>query len=134
MGWDHCDFVLVEEGQKIPSKGYVVFRAKTEKGARKAIESKRVKVVFGFEHIHAIDSVHYPRSGFDQIMAKLCAQYDVIVGVSITDYLNASAWRRGQLDRRIKLIDKLCRKYGCNMLPASFGNIIRSKEDVRLIF
>ena len=54
--------------------------------------------------------------------------------VSITDYLNASAWRRGQLDRRIKLINSLCRKYGCNMLPASFGNIIRSKEDVRLIF
>lgn len=134
MGWDHCDFVLVEEGQKIPSKGYVVFRAKTEKGARKAIESKRVKVVFGFEHIHATDSVHYPRSGFDQIMAKLCAQYDVIVGVSVSDYLNVSNWRRGQLDRRIKLMNTLCRKYDVTLHPASFGNIVRSKDDVRLIF
>ena len=134
MGWDHCDFVLVEEGQKIPSKGYVVFRAKTEKGARKAIESKRVKVVFGFEHIHPTDSVHYPRSGFDQIMAKLCAQYDVIVGVSVSDYLNASNWRRGQLDRRIALTRKLCNKYHVTLHPASFGNIVRSKDDVRLIF
>lgn len=134
MGWDHCHFSLVEEGQKIPSKGYVVFCAKTEKGARKAIESKRVKIVFGFEHIHATDSVHYPRSGFDQIMAKLCAQYDVAVGISVSDYLNASNWRRGQLDRRIKLMKTLCRKYGVTLHPASFGNIIRSKDDVRLIF
>ena len=93
-----------------------------------------MKVVFGFEHIHATDSVHYPRSGFDQIMAKLCAQYDVIVGVSVSDYLNASNWRRGQLDRRIMLINSLCRKYSVTLHPASFGNILRSKDDVRLIF
>ena len=134
MGWNHCDFVLVKEGEKIPKDKFVVFKVKTEKGARKAIESKKVNVMFGFEHIHAIDSVHYPRSGFDQIIAKLCAEYNVKVGISVSDYLESSLWRRAQLDRRIKLISKLCRKYNVELLPASFGNKIRSYDDTRTIF
>ncbi len=138
------DFVLIEgddckqllkKSNKASKDGLLcVARAKDEKSLRFLLEHTKVSIVFGIENIHYKDSVHYPRTGFDQVLAKIAAENCKVIGFSFSDILEIDDnFKRGMILNRIKYIIKFCKKYGVSYYLFNLSsNIdeIRSRKDL----
>lgn len=83
------------------------------------------------------DSVHYRRSGLNQVLCRLAARKNVTVGFSFASIINAGGFDRAILLGRIRQNIMLCRKFGVKMCIASFAEDplrMRAPADLRALF
>ncbi len=104
-------------------KGLKVYKPKTEKMLRFALEKAPIDIVLGVEDIHYKDSVHYLRGGLDQILCKIAVNKGKSIGISFSDVLKD----RSKLGR-IMFNLKICKKYGVKVV---FNNFSLKKEEIR---
>ena len=113
------------------SKKVVVFRPTTEKMLRLVLEKSKAEIIVGAEKIHAEDSLHYVRGGWDQILCTIAAAKGKTIVFSMNDILYAVD--RPRLLARMRFNLKLCRKYKVKVLMANFAREkmeMRSKKDL----
>jgi RNase P/RNase MRP subunit p30 len=130
------DFVLVSGGtkkellKKVSSakgkKKLVFYKPLTEEMLRFALEKTAVDLIFGFEMINPKDSVHYLRGALDQVVCKIAASKEKMIGFSFFDILNSN--KRAKLMARMRQNMRLCKKYKVKMV---FSNFALTKEEMR---
>ncbi len=104
----------------------VVYRPSSEEMLRFALEKSPVDIIVGVEAIHPKDSLHYLRSGLDQVLCRIAREKGKTVAFSFADVLNSS--ERGKLLARMRFNIQLCRKYKVKMLFSTFA---ASPEELR---
>lgn len=138
------DFILLEENEgngfskkvllrKISSakkKGkQVLVRVSREDILRFVLEKTAADMVLGAEGIHPHDSVHFLRSGLDQVLCKIAHDRRKIIAFSFSVILQAG--NRGKLLARMKANVKLCRKYNVKILLSNFSRDLAEMRSVR---
>lgn len=114
---------------------FVIYKPKTEEMLRFVIEKTQIDLVFGVELIHKKDSMHYVRSGIDQVIAKIVAEKDKIIAFSFCDILNSK--NKAKIMARMMLNIKVCKKYKVKfefLNLASKKEEFRSKKDLKAFF
>ncbi len=107
-------------------KKLVIFRPSSEEALRFALEKSPVHMVLGVEQIHPHDSLHYPRSGLNQVLCRLAAARGITVGFSFAEILQCN--HRARLLTRMMFNIKLCHKYKVKMF---FSNFSSQREEMR---
>ncbi|MBS3114580.1 hypothetical protein J4448_05755 [Candidatus Woesearchaeota archaeon] len=111
--------------------------AKSSDKDRFFIESKKIKLIYGFEEVHKKDYMHQRASGLNHIICELASKNNVAIGFSYGLLLNKDLIFTSILIGRMMQNIKLCVKYKCNMAIASFSNNpmhLRSPYDVLSLF
>src|SRR3989338_3231472 len=116
-------------------KQQVVYLAKDEETLRFVVEKTAVDIVLGVERIHPKDSVHYLRSGLDQVLCSLAAKRDIAFGFSFVEILNSM--HRPKLLGRMMANIRLCKKYNVRMVFSTFASDpweLRSAADLKALW
>lgn len=117
------------------AKKITVHRAHDERSLRFVLEKTPVDIILGMELIHPKDSLHYPRSGLNQVLCKIAAARGKIIAFSVSDLLRADE-NRPQLLRRMGFNIMLCRKYKVQFMVNNFSREVwemRSAHDLKVV-
>ena len=138
LGWKKTlfsdkDFVFVKTNEKKEllkkireAKGkLVIFEASSEEMLRFALEKTKVDIIVGVEKIHPKDSLHYVRSGLDQVLCRIASDNEKTIAFSFNDILNDKD--RAKILARMKLNLKLCKKYKVKTIFSTFA---KKKEEL----
>ncbi|MBS3166262.1 hypothetical protein J4444_04020 [Candidatus Woesearchaeota archaeon] len=142
LGYNHAsfdsEFKVIETSNKSEllkgivdgkrNKKKIIFIPKDEELLRFAIEKTEVDMILGVERVHPKESLHYIRSGLDQVLCKLAAEKKKIIAFSFNDILNSGD--RAKLISRMMINIIICRKYGVKVY---FGLFSKNKEEVRSV-
>ena len=109
--------------------------AKSSDKDRFFIESKKVKIIYGFEESGKRDFMHQRASGFNHILCELAAKNHVAIGFSYSSIINNKnpAVVIGRMMQNIGL----CRKYKASQIIASFSSNpfeLRQPHDILSLF
>ncbi len=126
---------LLKEIEKARSKKLkTAFKADSEEMLRFALEKSQIDIVYGTEHIHPKDSLHFVRGGLDQVLCAIASEKGKIMAFSFNEILNSP--ERGKLLARIMFNVKLCKKYKVSMAWCSFASTeleMRSAKDLQAL-
>mgnify|MGYP001562930520 CR=1 FL=1 len=118
---------------KINSKLIV---AKSSDKDRFLIESKKVKLIYGFEELGRKDYLHQRASGLNHIMCELAKKNNIFIGFSYSSLLNNGANSPVLIGRMVQNI-KLCQKYKVKTIISSFAENpfgLRAPHDLSNLF
>ena len=116
--------VLLGEIRKAGNK-IIILEPKSEEILRLALEKSDVDIVVGLEKLHQKDSLHFVRSGLDQVLCKIATDNDKIIAFSLNDILHAKD--RAKILARIAFNQKLCKKYKVKTIVCCFA---KKKEEI----
>jgi len=88
-------------------------------GERKNVENKNIKFLYGFEELEEKDSVHYRRSGMNQVIGKLMKDKKKILVIDMEKIISAK--RNEVLLGRLKQNLVLAKKYKLDLIICSFA-------------
>ncbi len=138
------DFVIIESDNKnkvrkdidlAKKKGLLVLvNVKDESMLRYLIEKTKVDIILGVEKIHPKDNVHFVRGGLDQVICRLAAKHDKMIGYSFYDILKSK--ERAKMLNRIRYNLKLCKKYKVKVYLGNFSRKdmqMRAPKELRAI-
>ena len=119
---------------KAKSKNIKTFIEASEdaKANRFLIERVVPDVMYNFEKVPRKDSVHYKRSGLDQVLCKLLAKKNITVGFSFSSILNAQ--KPEVVIGRILQNIRFCKKYKVKMVFSPFATDpyqLRTEKDLK---
>ena len=109
----------------------VIYEATAEDMLRFVIEKAPVDIVMGAEKIYSNDSLHFVRSGLDQVLCTMAGEQEKIIAFSFHDILTAA--NRPRLLARMSANVKLCHKYKVKTLFSTFAqdaDELRSAQDL----
>lgn len=111
--------------------------AKSNEDDRLFIESKKIKIIFGFEELSRKDHIHQRASGLNHITCELARKNNVIIGFSYSSLLNRKGEDTSRLMGRMRQNISLCKKYGVKTAIGSFSSNpynLRSPYDLASLF
>ena len=111
--------------------------AKSSDNDRFLIESKKIKLIYGFEELDRKDYLHQRASGLNHIMCELARKNSVIIGFSYSSLVNADELQTSIIAGRMKQNIQLCQKYKVKNVIASFAENpfdLRAPHDVSSLF
>ncbi|MEK6845408.1 MAG: hypothetical protein AABY26_01505, partial [Nanoarchaeota archaeon] len=77
---------LMAQAQRAKQKGLqVLYFAEEEKKMRFVLEKVPVDIILGMEKLFSKDSLHYPKSGLDQVLCKITAEREKAFGFSFSE-------------------------------------------------
>jgi RNase P/RNase MRP subunit p30 len=132
------DALLVQHKKVISAKNKskLVF-VKADEDNRPAFEQSRPSLVFALEEAQSRDYMHQRGSGLNHILCRLAKENKVKIGFSFNSILAANTLTRAQILGRIQQNIKLCRKYKCVTVIASFAKTpfeMRSPQNLMAFF
>jgi len=101
------------------------------------IESKKVRIIYGFEEFFKRDPLHQRASGLNHIVCELCRKNGVAVGLPYGSLLNKNSQIASLLIGRFVQNIRLCQKYNVKLLIGSFSDNpfdMRSPYDIISLF
>ncbi len=109
--------------------------AKSSEKDRLFIESKKIKIIYGFEESGKKDYFHQRASGLNHVLCELARKNDVAVGFSYSSVISNKnpALIIGRMMQNISL----CKKYKVDTLITSFSSNpfeLRQPHDVSSLF
>lgn len=104
------------------------------KGTRFNVEKYSYPIHYGFEHFNKKDSMHYRRSGMNQVIGKLMKEKNKIYAIAAEPIINSKTPHiiLGKLSLNLKI----ARKYGFKVIIAGMNknpNLIRSGHQLKAI-
>jgi|TARA_Y100000310_G_C20637754_1_gene792123 RNase P/RNase MRP subunit p30 len=103
----------------LKEKNLVVVRAGNDEFNRKVVENKKVDILLSPELNKKQDSLHYRKSGLNQVLCKLAKENDMAIGFDFSLLLNSK--ERGKILGRMMFNYKICKKYNVKMVFSSFA-------------
>lgn len=112
--------------------------AKSSGNDRFFIESKKIRLLYGFEEVPKKDYLHQRASGLNHILCELARENDVAVGFSYSSLFNNknTSITPTVIGRMMQNI-ALCQKYKVKTIIGSFSEMpfdLRSQYDVTSLF
>lgn len=111
--------------------------AKSSDKDRLFIESKKIKIIYGFEEVNRKDYLHQRASGLNHMLCEMANKNNVAVGLSYSSLFNKNPEALSLIMGRMMQNINLCRKYNVNLVVGSFsGNPfdLRAPHDVMSLF
>lgn len=111
--------------------------AKSSDSDRFFIESKKMKLIYGFEETSKRDYLHQRASGLNHITCEIAKKNNVSVGFSYSSLLNKSGFATSLLIGRMIQNIALCQKYKVKTIIGSFSQNpfhLRSQHDLECLF
>ncbi len=104
---------------------------------RLVLEKSKADVLFGLEESAVKDFMHQRASGLNQILCRLAAKNNMLIGFSFSSLLSSSGSRKAQIFGRMMQNIALCRKYNVKTAIASFAKSpyeMRASRDLEALF
>ena len=104
---------------------------------RTFIESKKIRLIYGFEEVHKKDYIHQRGSGLNHVICELAKKNNVVIGFSYSSLLNKSDSVTSLLIGRMMQNIRLCQKYKLKTVIGSFSERafdLRLPHDVKSLF
>lgn len=101
------------------------------------IESKKIKLVYGFEEVQKKDYLHQRASGLNHIICELANKNNVVIGFSYSSLFGKSREESSRLMGRMMQNISLCKKYKVKIITGSFSEKpfdLRAPHDVISLF
>ena len=101
------------------------------------IESKKIKLIYGFEGVNRKDFLHQRASGLNHTLCELAKKNNIIIGFSYSSLINKSSQDSSLLIGRMMQNISLCRKYKVKTIIGSFSEKpyeMRSPHDIINLF
>ena len=101
------------------------------------IESKKVRLIYGFEEVNRKDYFHQRASGLNHILCEIAYKNNVAVGIDYSSLLNKSLSYSSLLMGRMMQNISLCQKYNVKTVIGSFAEKpfeMRSHYDIISLF
>ncbi|MBI2653003.1 hypothetical protein HYX00_06055 [Candidatus Woesearchaeota archaeon] len=101
------------------------------------IESKKIRMIYGFEEEHKNDYLHQRASGLNHVICELAKKNNVAVGFSYSSLFNKGDQTTPLLLGRMMQNISLCQKYKVKTIIGSFSENpfgMRSPHDVISLF
>jgi RNase P/RNase MRP subunit p30 len=114
-----------------------IIAAKSSEKDRMAMESGKIKVIYGFEELHRKDFLHQRASGLNHILCGLAKKNKVSIGFSYGMLLNKSPQMTSLLMGRMMQNIRLCRKFKVSTIMGSFARNpyeLRQSHDIASLF
>lgn len=111
--------------------------AKSSDKDRYLIESRKVKLIYGFEEIGRKDYLHQRASGLNHIMCELARKNNIIIGFSYNILINSEELQIPIIAGRMRQNITLCQKFKVKTTIASFSENpfdLRAPHDVSSLF
>ena len=111
--------------------------AKSSDNDRFLIESKKIRLIYGFEEVNKKDYLHQRASGLNQIICELAKKNNVAIGFAYSSLFNKNKPIASTLIGRMIQNIQLCKKYKCNVVIASFAENplhLRPPHDIKSLF
>ena len=126
--------IIKNKDSKIKTK---IIAAKSSDNDRFLIETKKVKLIYGFEELGRKDYLHQRASGLNHIMCELARKNNIIVGFSYGSLVNSDELQSQIIAGRMRQNINLCHKYKVKTIIASFAENpfdLRAHHDVSSLF
>ena len=101
------------------------------------IESKKIKIIYGFEETFKKDYLHHRASGLNQTIGEMGRKYDVHFGFSYGSLLNNTNQITSVILGRMMQNIRICQKYKVKTVIGSFSDKpygMRAQHDVISLF
>jgi len=111
--------------------------AKSPDNDRFLIESKKIKLIYGFEETHKRDYLHQRASGLNHITCEIAKKNNVSVGFSYSSLFPKNNTLTSILMGRMMQNIALCQKYKVNTVIGAFSQNpfhLRSPHDLACLF
>ena len=111
--------------------------AKSSDKDRYLIETKKIRLIYGFEETQKKDYLHQRASGLNQHMCQLANKNNVTVGFSYSSLFNKNSILTSMIIGRIIQNISLCQKYKVKIMIGSFSDKpfdMRSPYDIKSLF
>ena len=111
--------------------------AKSSDKDRFFIESKKIKLIYGFEEIYRKDYIHQRASGLNHVICELANKNNVAIGFSYSLLFNKDEYHKSVLMGRMMQNIKLCHKYKVKTIIGSFSENpfeMRAPYDIASLF
>ena len=111
--------------------------AKSSDKDRFFIESKKIKLIYGFEEIYKKDYMHQRASGLNHIICELASKNNVTIGFSYSSLFNKNPADTPLLIGRMMQNITLCQKYKVKTAIGSFSDKpfdLRATYDIASLF
>jgi len=86
------------------------------------IESKKIKLIFGFEEFHKRDYLHQRASGLNHVICDIANKNNVVVGFSYGQLFNNDKMNSAVLLGRLMQNISLCQKYNLRTVIGAFSS------------
>ncbi len=126
--------------QKNLNKAYKQSRllvAKSSDKDRFFIESKKIRLIYGFEEFHKKDSLHQRASGLNHVICEFAKKNNVAIGFSYSSLFNKDNALISLTIGRMMQNIALCQKYKVKTVIGSFSENpfdLRAPHDVMSLF
>jgi len=114
-----------------------ILAAKSSGNDRAFIESRKIKIIYGFEEPSKKDFMHQRASGLNHTLCELARKNNVAVGFSYSSLLNKSSAETSLLIGRMMQNISLCQKYNVKTAIGSFSGTplgLRAPKDIIGLF
>ena len=128
--------ITSKDADKIKDKSKIVIAKSSDKD-RFLAESKKIKLIYGFESPGRKDYIHQRASGLNHIMCELLRKNNIVAGFSYGELINSNEVELPLIMGRIMQNLILCRKYKVKTAIASFAQNpfdLRAPHDVSNMF
>lgn len=101
------------------------------------IESKKIKIIYGFEGVNREDYIHQRASGLNHVLCEMAAKNNVAVGFPYISLFNKTPEESSLIIGRMMQNIKLCQKYKVKIVIGSFSSKpfdLRAPHDIRALF
>ena len=112
-------FIVNQKNINKASKLSNLLAAKSSGNDRHLIESKKIKIIYGFEEVNKKDYLHQRASGLNHIICELANKNNVTIGFSYSSLFNKNnqALIMGRMMQNIRL----CQKFKVKTFVGSFS-------------
>ena len=101
------------------------------------IESKKIKLIYGFEDVNRKDYLHQRASGLNHILCELANKNNIMIGFSYSSLFNKNPETSALIMGRMMQNIALCQKYKVKTAIGSFSQNpfeIKAHHDVASLF
>lgn len=119
------------------SKLSTMLVAKSSDSDRFFIESRKIKIIYGFESVQRKDYLHQRASGLNHVLCELAAKNNVTIGFSYSSLINQNPSAASLTIGRMMQNIALCQKYKVKTVIGSFSEKpfdLRTPHDVLSLF
>ena len=130
-------FIVNYKNLKEASKHSKVLVAESSDQGRSFIETKKIKLIYGFENMARKDYLHQRASGLNHILCELARKNNTAIGFSYSSLFADNRQTASILAGRMMQNIALCQKYKVKTIIASFSSNpyrLRAHHDIACLF
>ena len=130
-------FIVTQKNLNQAFKKSKILVVKSSDKDRLFIESKKIKIIYGFEETYRKDYMHHRASGLNQIISEMARKYDVYFGFSYSSLLNKPDQIASLILGRMMQNIRICQKYKVKTILGAFSDKpydLRASHDIMTLF